>query len=256
MLALLIDPDAPPPGPPPVIAATLLSASGQVEADGRSLEAGDEIPTGTIIRSGTGGGAALRMADGVELRLDGGSQIALPGAAIVLVTRGGTYLDTAGRTGTMPIEVRTPTGTARDIGTRFEVRVIDQAMRVRVRDGLVQVESGGETARGGRGTELIARGEGAIATQPAPIAGRDWEWVALASGPLAIEGRTLQDFLDWVAREGGWRVRFANDTLARSAATVILHGPTARLTPEAALRVVLPTCGLSYRIEGDTVIVQ
>ncbi len=52
------------------------------------------------------------------------------------------------------IEIRTALGTARDVGTRFEVRLGDGALRVRVRDGVVEVDHAGETHEAGAGAEL------------------------------------------------------------------------------------------------------
>ena len=67
---------------------------------------------------------------------------------------------------------------------------------------------------------------------------------------------TLSVFLDWVAREGGWTIRFADEALRRSAPSIVLRGSIDGLTPEQALEAILPTCGLTHRIANGTVTID
>lgn len=209
-----------------------------------------------VYRTGAGDRTRLTLANGVELRLDADTEIRFPSAASVALERGGLFVDTgASHDPGGSVEIHTPAGIARDIGTRFEVRVIARTTRVRVRDGIVQLTHGSAIHTAKRGTELVADPSG-VALHDAPTGGADWDWVALAAAPFAVEGKTLPQFLEWVAREGGWEIRFADDALRRSTAGIVLHGSIAGLTPEQALETILPTCGLTHRIERDVVTIR
>ena len=74
--------------------------------------------------------------------------------------------------------------------------------------------------------------------------------------PLAIEGATLEVFLDWASRESGRSWRFAVPEHSRDARDVILHGSVEGFTVEEALSTVLPSCGLRHRIAGDELLIE
>ena len=67
-----------------------------------------------------------------------------------------------------------------------------------------------------------------------------------------IAGQSLQVFLDWVTREGGWTIRFADAATAELAATTTLHGDVESLTLAEASSMVFQGSGLDYRLEGET----
>ena len=86
--------------------------------------------------------------------------------------------------------------------------------------------------------------------------GADWAWVTRAAPRFDLEGKTLAEFLDWVGREGAWTVRFAPPARGPAASKTILHGAVDHLSTEEALGVILPACGLAFRIEpGGRVVV-
>ena len=75
----------------------------------------------------------------------------------------------------------------------------------------------------------------------------------LATAPAPdIAGRPLSVFLEWVTREGGWTVRFADAETAELAATTTLHGDVESLTLAEASSMVFQGSGLDYRLEGET----
>lgn len=220
--------------------------------NGTPLRVGSALQTDSTTRT------ALRLASGIEVRLDTNSEIAFAGPSTVFLTRGAVFVDTGSATGpNRSIDIRTPLGTARDIGTRFEVRLIEGSlMRVRVRDGIVRVTTTRGADNAERGIELVASDNGGITRAKAPVTGDEWDWITLAAAPFDLDGRTLADFLAWVTREGGWEIRFQTDALARSASTIVISGSVDGLTPEQALRSVLATCGLTHRRDGDIVTIQ
>jgi ferric-dicitrate binding protein FerR (iron transport regulator) len=243
--------------------ATIASARGPVRVGIAFLEPGAVIPSGGVVRTGPGTRATLRMANGVELRLDAGSELTIAAVSRIDLAQGAVFVDTDAATDSrQSIEVRTPLGSARDIGTRFEVRLValpsrdETLLRVRVRDGTVSLTTPRMTIDANRGVELVAAPTGEIVRTAAPTSGSEWDWITLAAAPFDIEGKTLAEFLDWAAREGGWQIRFASDALGASAAATVLSGSIEGQTPGQALLTVLPTCGLTHRINGNILTIE
>lgn len=223
---------------------------------------GVPVRRGSVLRTEPATRTAVQLLNGSDVRVDVNSEIAFDDTGAIALRRGALFVDTGSATGSdRAIEIRTPLGTVRDIGTRFEVRLTDrpaqagnhESMRVRVRDGLVRLTTAAMSENGERGTQLLASADGAIKRATTSLSGPDWDWVTLAAPPFDLDGKTLAEFLAWVTREGGWDVRFENDRLAASASTIVINGSVEGLTPEEALRSVLATCGLSHRITDNVV---
>ena len=124
------------------------------------------------------------------------------------------------------------------------MRVGGRDLWVRVRDGAVQLERAGRIDRAPTGTELVARADGTVSTRSVDPFAADWAWTTEAAPPFKVENATLEAFLQWAAKEGGWTIEWS-DALRQRARTTILHGAITGMTPAEALGVVLPTCGLS-----------
>jgi len=225
---------------------------------GRPLPAGAELETGE--GAGGAGRLALRMAGGPSVRLDAGTRVRLVAAGLVELDRGAVYVDSGaepGRRGEMA--VRTPTGLFQDVGTQFEVRIerreAEAVTRLRVRQGRVDLKHGGGTVTTGAGEELIVRGNGQLVRQPATVYGPEWSWVLGTAPMLDIEGLKAREFLDWLARENGWRLHFADEQAASLADSTVLHGSIEHLTLAEAPGVVLSSCGLGHRVSQGTMTV-
>lgn len=245
----------------PELAAHLEAVSGSVALAGDAVaaeipSAGQPVPAGAVIITGGPSGppfdlegrVSLRLATGATVRLDAESRLLVVSASVLELARGTVYLDTGTAVSSdARVEVRTALGTARDVGTQFMVRVEQEAMSVRVREGAVAVERGGATFRTGAGRQVVLHRDGRVERREAPGYGSPWEWVTAAAPPFELEGRTLAELLDWVSRETGWRVRFADRALAESADGIVLHGSLGGVGPDQAPFVVLPGAGL----EGD-----
>ena len=223
---------------------------------------GRPLPAGAVLETGGGadrsGSVALRMAGGASVRLDSGTRCRLASPAVIALDRGGIYVDTGGpAAGHEPVAVRTAAGLFRSIGTQFEVRAADGGgrTRLRVREGRVRLERGAESVLTDAGQELVVRGDGSLERGATVADGPEWEWV-LASAPMPdIEGMKVRSFLEWLARERGWRLELADAETASLADSVVLHGSIAHLTPAQAPDVVLPSGGLGYRVSKGTLVV-
>ncbi len=200
--------------------------------------------------------AALVLSDGTGVRFDRATTAVLENAHRLTLERGAAYIDT-GRSPGSPstLRVETPFGVVRHLGTRFEVRLADASMRVRVRDGLVAVERDGTRWTTSAGEALLLTGTGTARREPIAIAGPEWSWVDRLAEPFTLEGATVTAFLEWVRREEGWRWEIADDALRARAGRIVLHGSIEGLTPEEALAAVLPASGLTYRREGTRLLI-
>ena len=202
-----------------------------------------------------GGRAAIALPNGVELRLDSDTVITVDAERRVSLTHGAIYLDSSNRQGPPePVEIVARGAVIRDIGTRYEVRLSDQEVRVRVREGRVEVASAFGTRKANRGGQLRVTPSG-ILVSTAPISGADWDWIVRAMRPPQLEGRPLTEFLAWAEREGGRTIRFSDAALEQANAATIVYGAIERLTVDEAIDVVLSSCGLSRRNDGDVITV-
>ncbi|MDX1645281.1 MAG: hypothetical protein R3244_13075, partial [Thermoanaerobaculia bacterium] len=153
------------------------------------------------------------------------------------------------------ITVETDWGAVEDIGTQFEVRTSD-GLRVRVREGRINLDRQGRVYEAVAGTELLLSPGGSLSRRSVPLFGPEWDWVLEVAEPFGLDGQPLDSFLTWVSRETGREVRFADPVLAAEASTVRLHGSIAGLRPDEALEAVLPTCGLVHRFTAGTLLIE
>ncbi len=244
---------------PAVPVARLAAVAGPVhdrrrgDAAPAALERDATVAAGAALETGARSRAALRLAGGHELRLDVETRLLLISDSVLTLERGALYVDS--RRSRSALEIRTPLGTARDVGTRFEVRLGDGSLRVRVRDGAVEVARSGEVHEVRTGAEIRLDAGGELARRAVPIHGPEWRWSLEIAPTFDIEGRTLGELLDWVTHETGWQLRF-DPLIAGAAAGVILNGSIEGLAPDDALGVVLPTAGLRHRVADGVLILE
>jgi len=241
----------------------------------------DTVRTGEWVETNATSRAALRLADGTSVRLDTGARARLLSSTVIELSDGALYVDTgqhstgglgqlfgeperraqraeSGSAVKSGLEVRTPFGTAHDIGTQFEIRLLDpnaraggsgrgSSLRIRVRTGVVELRHLGQAIAARAGTELdVAADE--VASRTVSAYGPEWEWAASLARDFNIEGQPLAAFLAHLSREQGWTLRYADAGLAREASGIILSGSISGLQPQEALAVALTTSGLDHRL--------
>jgi len=198
-----------------------------------------------VLRTSAHSRASVLLSTGHSLRLDTDTDLHLTTARALELRHGAVYLDIA-RAGSSSVEVWTPLGVARDIGTQFEVRLTGTAVAVGVREGDVILSHDSTELRIPQGTRVTVEGDGSHhAVRLAADAG-DWDWVQEVAPGFTIEDRTLLNFLDWVSREAGLVVRYHDAATEQLARSTRLHGSIDGLTPTQAVEAVLPGCGLEH----------
>ena len=212
-----------------------------------AIHADDVIETDETSR------AALQAADGSSVRIDRGSRVRFVAPGVIEVLAGAVYVATSD--GSHGFEVRTAMGSVRDMGTQFEVRLTGSLLRLRVRTGAVEIHRGANVATAAAGTEATVTAAG-IAVRDVASYGLEWAWIADVAPSFAIEGRPLHLFLEHLAAEQGWTLRYADADVEGAARRTILHGSVEGLTAEDALGVALPTSGLQYSLRAGELIVS
>lgn len=246
----------------PEVVASLARVVGTVEqnrGDGRwtPLASDATLPSGAQLRTGGDGRAALRLASGIELRLDARTLVALNDVGRATLAQGAVYVD-AGRPDGLPgpeFDLVTPAGTVSHLGTQYAARVAGDGVLVAVREGRVLVSGDAGDVIGSAGEQLtIAAGR--VSRAPLPRTAATWDWVGSVTPPFDIEGRSVESFLVWAARETGRTVVYESPDTARQARTVLLRGTVAGLTPDEAVQAVLSTTSLQPQILAEHIRVE
>jgi ferric-dicitrate binding protein FerR (iron transport regulator) len=248
---------APTPPATDAIVAQVIAATGSLRvhraASIAALAGGDSIRRGDIVETPSGVIAGFRLDGGGEIRQNAGTSLRWTAARRVALVDGHIYVD-SGRPADSVL-VSTPAGVVRDVGTRFDVRVREGEVRVRVREGAVHLDSAAASPDVIAGQELLARPGESVAVRPVSTFGDDWDWV-LRGSIFHLEGATLSTLLTWAAAESGRPVEFRPRTLPAEIGATVLHGSIAGLSLEEVLDTVLPAAGLTHRLEDGRIVIQ
>lgn len=243
--------------------APVIALAGVIQGDVRVQQPGSDrwrplgrstgpIVAGTRVRATPNGRAALTMQSGVSVRIDASSELTLVSASALELDRGTAYVDTGTQAPAGTFRVMTALGRIEDAGTQFEVVASDGSLRVRVRDGVVQIEDGaGNALPGAAGEQIWLDAEGNTLRSFVPTYGADWAWVETLAQPPDTQGEPLLELLQWVARETGRDLGFDTPTTASRAGTTVISVSAGGLMPMEALDVVLSTTRFDYSLRRD-----
>lgn len=215
-------------------------------------ESGALLQRGARLRTLAGASAGLVLAGGDSLRLAPGTEVMLDEPGALYLREGRIYVDHHGSVGT-GLRITTPAGTVRDLGTQFELQVDGSALRLRVREGRVEVERAGQQVTGEAGEQLDIDAFGSVLRSRIAPDAPAWRWAEALAPTPDIEGRPAIELLDWVARETGRSLRFADPPARERARQVMLHGNIRHLSPLDALEVMLATTDLEYALGERTI---
>jgi hypothetical protein len=223
---------------------------------GLRLSVGDEVPAGMVVDTGVLGRAALRLTSGSSLRLDRLTRLQGVSDTVVALEAGALYFDSGATDAAVEASLESTQLAASQVEVRTELAEPGAQMRVRVREGLVNLDRNGESYDAGAGVELMVDSGGDLSRRQVAVFGPDWEWILTVAPPFEIEGSTLQAFLGWVSRETGLQPSFADADTEGSSSEVVLHGSILGMRPDQALEAVLPTCRLEHRLDSGILVIE
>ncbi len=258
-----------PPAPPPIQVATVDRSHGAVYLLGerselRALPASKVISAGQSVMTGDGAGLGLAWRNGGSLRLGENTRLEFRAPDTVLLRSGHVYFDSeapmlaagaAGGPQVTELRIETPHGSVRHVGTQFMTFTDEDELTVSVREGEVIVATRYYAQTASAGEQLRVSGNARPSVVDFRAYGPAWAWIESTAPAAALDGRTVQEFLHWVARETGLALAFEDEAAERLARTETLRG-TVDTEPTEALRVWMLGVDLEWRIESGVIRVR
>ena len=247
------------PQTPDLVATTRIALGGVKmlapgHKDWQSLGQADDIAPGSKLRTEADGRAALVLASGTSVRLNSTTVLTLLSSSYVELLAGRIYVDSGPVAKSDAILISTAFGELRDIGTQFEVNAGPQGLQVRVREGEVRLEHVDQQPQSVvAGNQLSIDAAGHATQMSFRTDDPAWTWAEALAAPF--NGRTVHEFLSWIARESGRRIRFVNDSVELASRTSTFGGGSASadtdLPPMEALAAHMVTTDFRYTLEED-----
>jgi FecR-like protein len=237
---------------PAAVVASVERVRGDAQIGGAPPAIGAEV-RGAVRIDTHSGQVALRLRDGGSMRLASQTRMTFAAAGHATLDAGTVYFDSENGAA---VEIRTPLGIVRDMGTQFVARLAGERLDVAVRDGRVAIDRGSGAVDVGAG-ERVSMTSGASAPRRERSAsfGADWDWAERLAPRFDIDGRRLTDFLKWVEAQTGRTIEFADPKAEQVARDAVLHGSIDQ-EPVPMLAAVLVSNGLGYALDGDRIVIR
>lgn len=198
---------------------------------------------------------SITMDHGMNVRAKPGTTLQFVSRSQVTLLTGSIYLDSYDKSKDIPFEVQTPFGRVRDIGTQFMVTLDDAMWSVQVREGFVNLSDD---------TNHLVVTSGEVVTISATdelskhnISSHDlsWQWTEQTRPGYDIEGKHLDEYLDWVARETGKQLHYGSDKSHQIASSTALHGSIDHFSASESLDQVLKSVDMKLIESTENVII-
>jgi hypothetical protein len=222
------------------------------------------LPAGTMIETLNDGLATLTLQTGGNLRLHNNSQLIINENNEFTLAFGTVYFDSGkdnlnianskitGSDNTSPhfgaITIKTLHGNIQDIGTQFQVSSNKNTLQVSVREGLINLHNDQGTQVVNQGFQLTGQSSGIFEKSIISPQDPSWQWVNEAAPKFSLEGKSLHQFLVWIAREHALTLQFSEKHTEKLSQFIILHGDIEGLTLDQTLNTVFSTTELTYSL--------
>lgn len=246
--------------PGPGVAATVLRVAGTgiefADRQGRAVApTAGVLPSFTRVQTGPGARLALGLGSGAELRIDEHSQVILTSATEAQLMAGRVYFDSGSQGVAVDYTVTTPVGGIEHVGTQFFAAYSAGELRVGVREGSVRVSHGASGAtQVATGSAITVATDATVQTKPLHPIGPAWSWAEAVSPASEAEGRTIDAFVHWVARETGRTIRYQSREVETAARRNRLRGRV-EAPPLQALETLLQTTDLKHELRDEVILI-
>ena len=205
------------------------------------------IAAGQTIVTGKDSGLGLSWGGGGSLRIDADSRVTFVTPTAIALESGRVYFDSMDVD--VELEIQTEFGSVRHLGTQYMTTIGKQSLSVSVRDGKVAVDGlyYDEVAEAREQLTLSGRARPQVLSI-LPY-GDEWSWVETTAPLNSFDGKTIYEFLQWVARETGFEIEFEDPEIEQMA-LIETFGGEVSAEPRVALRQGLLLFGLDYEDRG------
>jgi hypothetical protein len=148
------------------------------------------------------------------------------------------------------LDVRTEFGVIRHLGTQFIGRVDSQSLSVSVREGSVSIDGLYFHGVAKQRQRVTLRGSARPQVLSISPYGDEWSWIEVTAPPSDFNGKTIYEFLQWVARETGLTIEFDDPVVEGMVRIETLTGQV-DAAPRIALRQRMLLSDLSYDIDHN-----
>ena len=239
---------------PAAVVASVERVRGDAQIGGAALAIGAAVPSAVRIDTHSGQ-VALRLADGGSLRLAPQTRVTFGAAGHATLDAGTLYFDS--EDGAAPLEIRTPLGIVRDLGTQFVARLASERLDIAVRDGRVAIERGSGAVDVAAGERVsVTSGTSTPRRERSASFGADWDWAERLAPPFDIDGRPLIDFLHWVEAQTGRTLEFSDPATEQAVRDTVLMGGSIDLEPLPKLTAVLSLTHFGYKLDGQRIVIR
>ena len=151
--------------------------------------------------------------------------------------------------------IETPYGTVRHMGTQFMADLAGGALSVSVREGEVAISGDSIETLVLAGEQVIINESGIKARQSILPYADEWKWVEEIAPAYELDGRSMDEFLQWIGRESGFLIEYETESAKSLAEETILHVKI-DLPPMKALEIMFQTADLVYELHGGVILVS
>jgi len=252
---------------PGIDVAMLTKSAGSVAllaADGLSADASAQasIHAGDVLQTAADGGAALLLTSGAIVRIAADSELLFAASDRIELRRGTAYVDSGPEPqSAAALVLETPFGAVSHIGTQYETRVGANNLRIRIREGIVSYRTATAAGaaidtRGTAGEQLLAiAGDDTIRRSTVALTGPDWAWAETLAAAPAGDQQALDALLEWIARETGRELSYADASVAAGVRNETIVG-AAGLTPAETLDVIARSTGFAVERTDTALLVR
>ena len=216
-----------PPVPTPLASVTHHSGDYLVESN---YERGQgNLYLGDLLVTTRDAAVAITLNDGTTLQLDGSSHVTFTDERELWLHAGRIYVDSPGdRTS---IVIKTTWGTLTDIGTRFEVQIEDETLKLAMREGVVKVYLLGTDqpiqakVDSFVGDVIVINQDLDVTNSSIHTTSPGWDWTLRSTPAFPAGAHSLTSVLTWAARITGRELKYDRAIMELQAQNEIVHWP-------------------------------
>jgi len=250
----------------PVQVATISKSHGSIYLLGEQSELHklsdlSAITVGQKVVTGPDSGIGLEWGSGGSLRIDAETRVEFISAEAIYLRSGRIYFDStpseliasvSSGSDLTKFRIETDHGAVAHFGTQYMTETSSETLVVTVREGKVSIYGNyhDETALEGQRMEVVGYTRASVVNFPRH--GSAWNWIEQTAPIADVDGRSVDEFLNWVSRETGLRIVYESPEAEQKASSGILRGKV-DMDPRSALAFRMMGEDLNWHIDGGTI---